>query len=133
MRRINRFISALGRNETGAAAVEFAIIAWVLILVCIGTVELGRGLYVRNELSYAADHAARMILMSDAFDQELEDAVRSRFLGADDDLVVVFGKETSGAPAISYRTVVLTYPFKLLIPGLSDTISLSVNRRVPLH
>jgi Flp pilus assembly protein TadG len=55
----------LARSNGGAAAVEFAIIVWVLIFVCLGVIEFGRGLHVRNEMSFAGDRAARKILTTD--------------------------------------------------------------------
>jgi Flp pilus assembly protein TadG len=57
-----RAIRGIARSDSGAAAIEFAIIVWALIFLCLGIIEIGRGLHVRNEMSYAADLAARRIL-----------------------------------------------------------------------
>lgn len=128
----------LARSDSGAAAIEFAIIVWVLILVCLAVIEFGRGLHVRNELSFAGDRAARMILtrfsaeILDPIDEEtLKDEVRDAFLGPKKELLEVsFANET--ADGIAFRTMLIQYPFSLLIPGLSDTITLTVSRRVPI-
>ncbi|MFW6076354.1 MAG: TadE/TadG family type IV pilus assembly protein, partial [Hyphomicrobiales bacterium] len=40
-----RTLRRLARNESGAAAVEFAIIVWALILVSLGIIEFGRGFH----------------------------------------------------------------------------------------
>jgi Flp pilus assembly protein TadG len=122
----------LARCDRGAAAIEFAIIAWVLIIVCLGVIEFGRGLHVRNEMASAGDRAARMILTNPAVtDGALTVRVREAFISPKPELLAVtFGTET--ANGIAFRTMLIQYPFSLLIPGLSDTITLTVSRRVPI-
>jgi Flp pilus assembly protein TadG len=123
----------LERCERGAAAVEFALIALALILVSVGVIEFGRGLLLRNELSFAADHGARKVLLDPTVeDSALQDAIRSALIQAQSELLVVtLGTET--ADGAQYRTIFLSYPLMLLIPGFSgETISLSLSRRVPL-
>lgn len=125
-------LKRLIRSDSGAAAVEFAIIVWALVFVCLGVVEFGRGLHLRNELSFAADRAARMILTQPAVsDSALETEVREAFIGPQPELLdASFGTEMAGG--ISFRTMLVQYPFSLLIPGFSDTITLTVSRRVPI-
>ncbi|UIJ70484.1 TadE/TadG family type IV pilus assembly protein [Aurantimonas sp. HBX-1] len=123
----------LRRCERGSVAVEFAIISWVFILVSLGIIEFGRGLLMRNELSYVADLAARQILIDGAVsDSTLDATLRAALTSGDPDLLTVaIGTETVGTT--DYRTVTITYPFTLLVPGLTtDAISLSVDRRVPI-
>ena len=43
------------RQECGATALEFAIVAAVFVTVSIGIIEFGRALMVRNEMAYAID------------------------------------------------------------------------------
>lgn len=132
-----RTLRRLARNESGAAAVEFAIIVWALILVSLGIIEFGRGFHVRNEMTYASDRAARMILTFPEYGGELLDpdceerlrnTVRDAYTGPrPEDLSVEF----SINDAKTFRTVLIGYPFTLLIPGLGDTFDLTVTRRVP--
>jgi hypothetical protein len=68
----------LRRCEAGGTTLEFAIIACAIILLSLGLVELGRALHVRNEISYAADFAARKILADPEYPtSDLEAEVRS--------------------------------------------------------
>lgn len=132
MKRIIRFLSRLGGCELGAAAVEFALIALALILVAIGTIEFGRGLLLRNELSYAADYAARKVLLDPTVSATvLEDVVRAALIQAQPDLLTVaLGTET--ADGAEYRTISVSYPLTLTIPGVTgETLTLNVSRRVP--
>ncbi len=118
--------------EGGAAAIEFAIISWVMILVSLGVIEFGRGLNLRNDLSFAADFAARKILTdANITDAALETEVRSALTSGDPDLLqVIIGTEE--VDGVRFRTVTLSYPLTLLVPGLaSDAIDLSLARRIP--
>lgn len=118
--------------ERGAAAVEFAIIAMALIMVCLGTIEFGRAFFLRNELSFAGDFAARKILTDPTIcEADLHTEVKSAFTGLDPEVVLLdFDVET--ADGILFRTVEMEYPMTLLVPGLSaDPINLRLSRRIP--
>lgn len=134
MRRSLRWVSCFRDSDSGAAAVEFAIISLALILVSVGVVEFGRSFQLRNELSYAADFGSRKILMNSTIsDSALESEVRSAFTVADPDLLqVTIGNET--VAGIRFRTIALSYPLNLLVPGLSsDAITLALARRTPVY
>jgi len=139
-----RALRRLRSCRAGSTAVEFAIICMALLLVTFGVIEFGRGLYVRNQLSQAADCGARLILTgavgsgcgppltSPLTDSALQSAVRSAFTaGTPGMLTVTVGAETvNGVP---FRTITLGYPFTPLIPQLSTgVINLSVARRTPV-
>jgi Flp pilus assembly protein TadG len=133
MKRSIKAFGELKGCQSGAAAIEFAIIALVLILVCLGVIEFGRSLQVRNELSFAADFGARKILTDSTIsDSDLENVVRSALIVADPDLMqVTIGTET--VDGVQFRTIALAYPFTLLIPGLSsDSVTLALARRTPI-
>lgn len=119
--------------RAGSTSVEFAIICTILVLVTFGVIELGRGLNVRNQLSQAADYGARKILIDKQIsDSALESEIRSAFAAAAPTLLkVTIGAET--VDGIQFRTVTLSYPFTLLIPGvLSGAIDLRLARRTPV-
>ncbi|WP_011579950.1 MULTISPECIES: TadE/TadG family type IV pilus assembly protein [Chelativorans] len=125
-------------SGSGAAAVEFAIVCMPLLLICLGIVEFGRAFFVRNDLSYAADVAARKVLIgqipagapsSDAA-SGLETAVREAFVGDASLLQIAVGEET--VDGARYRTLSIRYPFTFLVPGLDDSpFALGVSRRIP--
>ncbi|MCT7374359.1 TadE/TadG family type IV pilus assembly protein [Chelativorans salis] len=128
------------RCRSGATAVEFAIICLPLLLLSLGIVEFGRAFFVRSDLSYAADVAARKVLIGqispDSSDSEvlakMESAVREAFDGGDPDLLEVsVAKET--VDGMEFRVLSLRYPFTFLVPGLSDSpIALGLTRSIPI-
>ena len=131
--RLIASLRSLRRCESGAAAVEFALIGMVAISTFVGTVEFGRALYVRNALSFAADVAARAILTNPAVaDSDLETVIRSSVaFGDSTDLEMTFGVEM--ASGVSFRTLSVQQPLTLVVPGLSGAgVMLTVDRRVPV-
>ena len=123
-------------HEDGAAAVEFAIIGLLLILVSVGTIEVGRALWLYNELAYAADHAARLVMINPgATDELLQSKWETKkeqepFLVGLPELIPDFGGEPSGG----FREVTLEYQFEPMVSGLTLTdVTLSTIRRVPVN
>ncbi len=111
---------------------EFAFIGLVMIVVTLGAIEFGRALYLRNNLSYAADRAARRGLIDrTATTVQLENEARSAFAGSDPaQLTISIVPET--VDGIPVQTISLDHRIKLLIPGLTTReISMRVTRRIP--
>jgi Flp pilus assembly protein TadG len=126
-------LARLRRCESGTAAIEFAFVGLIAISLFLGVIEFGRGLYMKNEMSYAADRAARKILTNAAVtDDEVETVMRDAItFGVSANLQITFGTET--VDGISFRSLLIRYPVTLLIPGLRNgSFMLTVDRRVPL-
>lgn len=127
------------RCRSGATAVEFGMILLPLLLLVIGTMEFGRAFFIRNGLSYAADVAARDIMIGKvpaaATDTEakaiLEPKVVAAFDPGNPDLVQFdVGRVT--VDGATYRVLTVSYPFNLVTPGLFDApLRLDTTRRVP--
>lgn len=127
-----RRLYALKRSEQGAAAVEFAIISGVLVMLLIAIVDFGRTLYVKNQLSFLADQAARSVLVQPGItDATLEADLRADFNAGDPtDLTVSISTVVVGAN--TFRVLSIDYPVTLFVPNLASSIlDLNVTRRVP--
>ncbi len=119
--------------ESGAVAIEFAFVGFLMVLVSIGVIEIGRGLNVRSQLSFAVDSGARMILIdSSASNSQLDGTVRAAFAGSKPELLQVdIGQETVNA--VDFRLITVQYPFNPLIPKITKkVINIRINRRIPL-
>lgn len=66
-----------GRRQGGAAAVEFALVAVLLIVLLLGIVELGRFLYLFNTVQEVTRRAAREAVVS-CTDETTQNGIRSR-------------------------------------------------------
>ena len=123
----------LFRREDGTAAIEFALIGMLLIGVSVGTIEIGRALFLYNELAHAADRAARLVMIApaDASDEDLQskwEEEQERFpVALPSDLSPTFGPVSGG-----FREVTLTYPFTPMVSGLTiGSLTMTTVRRVP--
>src|SRR5688500_18536323 len=106
-------VSSWRRCEKGGAAIEFAIVSLAVILLGLGTLEFGRALQMRNELSFAADVGVREVLRDDGIsDDALKAKVRAAFRSPNPDLLAVtVGTET--VDGVQFRTLAVTYPVTL--------------------
>lgn len=116
----------------GTAAVEFALVSTILIGLLVGILDFGRTLYVKNQISYLADRAARSAMVNpDISDADLEALVRDNFTAGNPDRLT-FRFATDSASGETYRVMTVGFPMTLFIPQLSSkALSLSVTRRAP--
>src|SRR5688572_29552762 len=131
--RLLRRCRDLFTDRHGGVAVEFAIVSVALVVVCLGVIEFGRALSVRNELSFLADIGARQILNnSSVSDDEVDGKIRAAFTSARPELLEV-DFDTEVIDGSQFRTISIRYPFILLIPQLANNaITLSIEERVPV-
>ena len=59
-----RHLNNLARNETGASALEFALVVPLFIALMLGVVDLGRYLLTRYELDSLASATARAVVVN---------------------------------------------------------------------
>jgi Flp pilus assembly protein TadG len=114
------------RNEEGATALEFAIVATAFIVVAIGILEFGRALQVRNEMAFAIDRGARELVLNAEVD---EAAIRAAIMNSfnsysKDKLSIQFSDDSSEA-----ITVELSYPLEMFIPGFTGTLNVTLAPR----
>lgn len=125
------------RRERGAAIVEFAIVGTFFFTMLLGTLELGRLLWVHNELANATRRAARYAVTHSV--AEYENATRIAVYGnlRPDARPIVPGLSvadvsvTSSPSAYGYGTntgtvsVTISYRFNYVTPLLGTYVQLS--------
>lgn len=120
----------LGPCTRGAAAVEFAIVSGVLITLLIGILDVGRALWVQNQISFLADQAVRRVLLDpEISEEELRAALREDFTAGDAEALAIAIPEPAAGDG--YRVLSIDFPFALLVPHIAGEITLGVTRRVP--
>lgn len=126
-----------GKGERGTAIVEFAIVGTFFFTMLFGTLELGRLLWVHNELANASRRAARYAVThpADAFDDAARIAVYGK-LDADarpivPGLTVADVEVTSSSSQYGYGmnngtvTVTINYTFTYVVPLIGTYVELS--------
>jgi hypothetical protein len=132
--RIRRFLM----DSSGAAALEFALIAVPLLTFTFGIIEIGRALFLQQQLSFATDAAARELYITPSTDPAILSAqiADDLFLGDPARLTVIIGGATAAPGIIKFETIRLTvaYDFLSVLPELViDQIPLSFERNVTIE
>jgi Flp pilus assembly protein TadG len=132
--KIRRFLD----DSSGAAALEFALIAVPLLTFTFGIIEIGRALFMQQQLSFAADAAARELYIAPDTDPATLSAqiVDDLFLADPARLTVLIGSATGSSGTTAFDTVQLSisYDFQSVVPGfVTDQIPLSFERNVTVE
>lgn len=124
---------SLLRNQRGATAIEFALTFPLLILIILGTLEFGRALKTRNEMSHALSKAVRVINL----DSEQTTETIAKILGT---YLADYGSEVLDVNVLSttisgtdYMRISVSFPFHMIIPFSSvSTVTLDIDTLAPV-
>ena len=132
-RRILRRLTPIARDERGAAAVEFALVLPILLVLAFGIIDFGRLLYTYNNLTSAVREGARFASVQTQAKITNTAAIQGRVR----DYIASFGGDSvatsqievtfdAAPPATQYITVrINAYEFEPITPiagliGLGD-------------
>ena len=120
----------LWRDDRASSAVEFAMCAPVLVMLSLGTIEIGRVMLAYHGLSLAAFEAGRyaMVHGSGSADPvtaaELKTLVSTKMQGADPAQLNLVAEWVPDNNPGSFVTITLEYPFEFVV-GFLPNITLS--------
>jgi Flp pilus assembly protein TadG len=130
---MRRPVSNFLRETRGAAAVEFAIVSAVFVVMCMGLIDFGRNFDLQGRLAHAADVAARTLFLDKAASEtQVAQRIQTAFptLGFDRMTLTLTSVTIGQRP---YRKVTLAMPLQYLTPGfLRRAGTVTVERIVPL-
>lgn len=128
-----RLTSLFLRDSRGVSAIEFAFVFPLLIIVVGASIEYGRALQARNEMSHALSKVVRVLNIDPKKSSSQIASLLASDLstyGPDDLQVAVANAEISGSP---YMKISVKFPFDLLVPfGELSTVTLGVDTVAPL-
>ncbi|MEZ5920890.1 MAG: TadE/TadG family type IV pilus assembly protein [Parvularculaceae bacterium] len=133
---VRRFL----RNRDGAQAVEFALVAPVLIAFLFGTFEIGRVMYTESKVAEAASAGARAATVynkassayTSAESTKVSDEVKNRFDASDRSLVQVnFSDTTFGTQNFVKIDVTYTFSFLVHFGPFASPVTISTTRYSP--
>jgi Flp pilus assembly protein TadG len=109
---------ALWRDQRGVASLEFGILAPVLFLVLIGTIDIGRMFYTRQGLEYATEEAARYYMLNPlSATSTVTSHLQSKMPGSMGAAVLVAYADTANCNAnnsVTCTTITATYSFSFV-------------------
>jgi len=123
---MRRLLRAIGREESGAAAIEFSIGAIIVFTCILGAVEFGRYFYIKNTLDYVVTDAGRYaITHPTATDSAIQLEVTNNAPSGVTPTVTVTSTQSG---IVTYKTITATGTVAL-VSKLFPFVSLSVTSR----
>jgi Flp pilus assembly protein TadG len=124
------------RTERGAAAVEFALVLPILLVLLFGIVEFGRAFQVRATLEAAAREGARVMAVQNdpaAARAAVQDASTSLDPGVTDDQIAISPDSCDTATAGTNAVITVSYTEPFLTGFFGEGIDLTVNGVMRCH
>lgn len=123
MRTHRRLRRGWRRCDSGAAAVELALVLPLFVALVFGIFNYGWAVYCGNEVRYAVQRASRMLIADpDTSLEDLRAAVAGRLNGADiDEVGLTLTTETFGVSTHVAR-ISWTYSHTIVTPFLGDAV-----------
>lgn len=114
------------RLQTGAAIIEFALVAMIFLTALIGVMEFGRWLFTLNAAGEATRWGARLAVVCSQDDPVIKQKMRA-ILGSVTDSQISVQYVPTGCDASSCKTVTVQLSgatFTPLIPFMGATVAL---------
>jgi Flp pilus assembly protein TadG len=118
------------KARSGAAAIEFAIVGPVFILLALGIVDIGRNVLVIHQMNHLADEISRRVMLSGAgSSDDLQTYARANWKGFNPEALVVRleSRVVNGVPVYHLE---LGYPITWVIP-LGEGFVTRIRRDLP--
>jgi Flp pilus assembly pilin Flp len=117
-------LKSLGRDQRGTTAVEFAIIAPVLILLLIGTIAVCLALYLVGSLHFAVEDGARCASVKTTICSDAATTVaytRSRYFGPDVSPIFTYATAACGNSVSASVNYSMDVGFRTFVVPISAT------------
>ncbi len=119
MRRINHWLKRFGREETGAYAVEFAIVSTAFFTLMFGSAYLGIMMWYRSSVQWAVEKGIRMAAIDKTTTQSQITTAINGYLNSMSlpDATVSFN--TAASNGVQVSTVTASFTKSVTMPFVS--------------
>lgn len=128
-----RILSILRRwkqDRSGATAVEFAIVANLLILMLVGSFSAGYFFFVKNDLENSISAAERYAMVFDETNDQLRNVINGGLSGYKaSDIALTFARGASNG--IDYVKINITYRLTISSKFAIPPVTISTSRIFP--
>ena len=128
MRAIRHRLFGLRRDDRGAAAIEFGMIAPVFFAMLIGIVDVGRYMWTLNTMQYAIDQAVRTGVVQQLPEADVKALVKKSLTGLDP---AAFNVAVVSGPSTLSITADTTYSFLFPMSSFADSTTISLRTEMP--
>jgi Flp pilus assembly protein TadG len=128
--RLPRIVRRVVADKRGVSAIEFAIAIGFLAMIILSSLDFGRTLAARNEMSHALSRATRAVNLNPNTTpeevQEFLEGALARYEGTDLDVQI---DEIDGT---SYMRISVSFPFNSSMPFREAETTLTVSTQAPM-
>lgn len=125
------FASRLRRDKRGAAAVEFAMVSPLFLLMAIGGMEVSIALHKGSSVQWAIEKAARTAMITPAMDQEsFQDLVDGNLaqMGVEAEVNVAYSRETGSEIVLARAQATYVHTMRpILLPEMDVSFESDVS------
>ena len=125
---MRRGLSCLRRDQRGAVAVEFAMIAPIFFGLLIGIIDVGRYMWTLNTIQYAIDQGVRAGVVQQLSDQDVTDLVKNSLAGLKAGAIDVDVTDNSASLSVAAAT---DYAFLFPISMFMSATTISLRTEMP--
>ncbi|MFV0423587.1 TadE/TadG family type IV pilus assembly protein [Oleidesulfovibrio sp.] len=105
----------LRNSESGATLVETALVIPIFLVLMFGVIDLGRYFWAQHSVTYAANEAARMAVLADVTDSEVEDVATFHMRNWQQPHTTQVTETPAAAGAPATVTVTVSMPFSFIL------------------
>ena len=134
-----RFVFASRLRQQGSSMVEFALVFMIFLMMAVGVLEIGRGIWAYNTLAHAARQGARFAMIrgsqNPATADQIRTVVRNAAVGLNPSLITVTTTWPSGVARGNEVRLAVRYTMPLVTGQLvlrSAQMPLGANTRAIL-
>jgi Flp pilus assembly protein TadG len=128
MRSACRCLRRVIRNQSGTAAIEFALVAPVFFALVLGIIDVGRYMWTLNTMQYAIDDAIRAGVVQQMAPEDVETRVRETLAHLSAGGLTVEALPTASTLEV---TAEATYAFLFPISSFVETTTISLRSEMP--
>jgi len=125
-------VTRLFLNRRGATAVEFALVAPVVLVLFMTAVEVGRALWIRASIQFAVEEASRYVMVNTSNCNSTAETQAANEIIGFNSANVTFTTAQSITGTITFCEISATYNFSVIVPIVPFSATFSAKSKVPI-
>ena len=123
-------MNRLFKNKRGATAVEFALVAPVVLVMFMASIEVGRAMWIKSSMQYAVEEATRHVMVNTSNCNSTAETYAAAEIVGFDSSTVTFTATESTSGSFTFCEVSATYTYTVIAPLVPFSANFSAKSKV---